>query len=151
MKTLRERFDSKWTPEPNSGCWLWLGAVSGGAWGGYGIIRIGGRNRQAHRISWELFKGEIPLGMQVCHTCDTPGCVNPNHLFVGTQSDNQKDCNSKGRRDSRGELNGRAKLTSELATMIKSSGKNKSELSREFGISRRQISRIKTGEHWNYA
>ncbi len=150
--SLKERFEEKWIPEPFSGCWLWIGAVSGGKWGGYGLMRVDRRNRQAHRVSWELRYGvEIPVGYQCCHTCDTPGCVNPDHLFIGTQSDNQKDCNAKGRRDNKGELNGRAKLNPGLVSQIRLSNKNKSALSREFGVSRRQILRIKTREQWNYA
>jgi len=95
-KSLKERFNNKWTPEPYSGCWLWTGGINGY---GYGAIGAGypQRMRGAHRASWELFCGDIPKGIQVLHRCDTPCCVNPLHLFLGTPSDNIKDKMVKGR------------------------------------------------------
>lgn len=75
-------------------CWLWKGAHN---FEGYGFMRVGNSTRSAHRISYELFRGVIPTGYQVCHKCDNPRCVNPNHLFVGTRSDNMRDKVAKGR------------------------------------------------------
>lgn len=81
-------------------CWLWMGAKRGG---GYGEFRIGsykdGTRKMvvAHRFSWELHNGAIPKEMQVCHNCDVRNCVNPDHLFLGTQVDNMQDMHSKGR------------------------------------------------------
>ena len=95
VTSLMEKFESKYIPEPMSGCWLWIGANSGK--GGYGQISINGRIKRAHRVSWELHRGFIPEGMLVCHHCDTPPCVNPDHLFVGTYSDNTIDSVKKGR------------------------------------------------------
>ena len=74
-------------PEPNTGCWLWLGFISPD---GYGT-------RLAHRRAWELARGPIPDGMLVCHRCDVRHCVNPDHLFLGTHLDNMRDMIRKGR------------------------------------------------------
>jgi hypothetical protein len=84
------RFHAKYIPEPNSGCWLWDGWVNGRGYGRFG-------KGLAHRISWELHRGPIPAGMNICHKCDVPPCVNPDHLFLGTQTDNMRDCARKGR------------------------------------------------------
>lgn len=88
-----ERFLSKVTYEPNSGCWLWVG---GWQRAGYGHMHYNGEI-VAHRVSAHLFKGGIPSGLHVLHRCDVRECVNPDHLFFGTHSDNMKDCARKGR------------------------------------------------------
>ncbi|MFA6325045.1 MAG: HNH endonuclease [Candidatus Paceibacterota bacterium] len=75
-------------------CWNWLGSKSSK---GYGRFKIKGKLYSPHRISYELINGPIPKGMFICHKCDNPACVNPGHLFLGTQSDNMKDCFKKGR------------------------------------------------------
>lgn len=87
------RFMSR-VDKAKSGCWEWLTAKTGG---GYGTFSIKGISYPAHRVLYELFNGKIPDGLLVCHQCDNPGCVNPNHLWVGTQSDNVKDAYEKGR------------------------------------------------------
>jgi hypothetical protein len=101
-RTLQERFDEKWTPEPNSGCWLWLGSNDSRL--GYGKMYFQGRNQMATKVAWFLKHNEIPDSKyDLCHRCDTPACVNPDHLFLGTPSDNQLDSIRKGRhRYSRG-------------------------------------------------
>lgn len=89
------------------GCWLWTAATFAY---GYGIFRVDGRNQYAHRVAWELTNGPIPDGLSCLHRCDVPGCVNPDHLFLGTQGDNARDRNAKGRAASKkGPLNGRWK------------------------------------------
>lgn len=76
-------------------CWPWLGTITHQ---GYGRVSWNGRAHQAHRVSWMLTRGPIPAGIVICHSCDNPICVNPNHLWMGTQKDNVGDCKAKGRR-----------------------------------------------------
>jgi len=78
-------------------CWLWQGAKVGQ--GGYGNFGVDKKHHLAHRVSYELANGPIPDGMWVLHRCDNPPCVNPDHLFLGTRSDNMKDAHQKGRID----------------------------------------------------
>lgn len=93
---------SRYIPEPNSGCWLWEGAVAS-ARKPYGRLTIGSKylgTRRfigAHVLSYQVFRGDVPAGMYVCHRCDTPACINPDHLFIGTHQDNFDDCRRKGR------------------------------------------------------
>ncbi len=94
-KTLEERFWEKVSPEPNTGCWLWTAATTNG---GYGVIGQGRRLLRATRLSWEMHNGRpIPPGYLACHRCDTPACVNPAHLFIGTVQHNSDDMVAKGR------------------------------------------------------
>jgi HNH endonuclease len=90
------------------GCWEWIGAISRG----YGKFKVGTRKVRAHRLAYELFVGEIPEGMCVCHSCDNTRCVNPNHLFLGTEQTNATDKVVKGRA-------GTNKLTKEQVLKIR--------------------------------
>ncbi len=96
-RSLSEAFSRRYERAPD-GCWHWLGAKSAL---GYGILpsgrRLGTTERTAHRISWLLLRGVIPSGMKVLHRCDVRRCVNPEHLFIGTQADNVRDMMEKGR------------------------------------------------------
>lgn len=88
-----EAFEHKYIPEPNSGCWLWHGSCCRD---GYGNFYDGKRVIGAHRFSWQAHKGVIPGGLHILHKCDTPSCVNPDHLFLGTHTDNMRDMTAKG-------------------------------------------------------
>lgn len=92
-KSIRERLLAGIKKVP-SGCWEWQGSLSKS---GYAHIGINDRTYRAHRISYTEWVGEIPAGMLVCHTCDNRKCINPEHLWLGTNSDNMRDCVSKGR------------------------------------------------------
>lgn len=99
LGTLQERFNKSYKINEQNGCWEWVKQLNVG---GYGKIDLNDANgkrvtRQGHRISYVLFYGEIPEKMQVLHKCDNRRCVNPNHLFIGTQKDNIHDMLSKGR------------------------------------------------------
>jgi hypothetical protein len=127
---VRENFRAQFDQAGVDECWLWTGTVASG----YGRIRIGARQReQAHRVSWMLVNGPIPQGLFVLHSCDVRRCVNPGHLFLGTQLDNMRDAQEKGRM---------FKLSPSQREEIASrrnSGESVRSLSREFGISSRYV------------
>lgn len=79
-------------------CWEWQGAINSD---GYGVIKVAGRMRRAHRVAWEVAFGSIPAGLQVCHSCDNPRCIRVDHLLLGTQRANIQDMLAKGRRPKR--------------------------------------------------
>ncbi|KKK76925.1 hypothetical protein LCGC14_2858760 [marine sediment metagenome] len=94
LKTSEERFNEKWIPVTETGCWLWMAHKNPN---GYGTLRVDSVDFPAHRYSWMLHKGRIPEGLCVLHKCDTPLCVNPEHLWLGTKKDNTHDAIKKGR------------------------------------------------------
>lgn len=91
--TLEGRIYNNSSPDAN-GCWIWNSKKNKA---GYGLIKIDGSYKRAHRVSYELFIGEIPDGLLVCHKCDVRECINPDHLFIGTHKENTQDMISKGR------------------------------------------------------
>lgn len=144
------KFWMKVSAEPGqAGCWLWTGARTTPRQGEpYGRVRVGGRWMMATRFVWELERGPLPPGQMICHRCDRPLCVRPNHLFAGSALDNVRDMQSKGRAPySRpGESNGNAVLSdaqvAELRRLYWIEGVKQIDLAPRFGISKVQVSKI---------
>ncbi len=143
-------FTEAYIPEPNSGCWLWLGHITQYGYGG-SLTDPNDKKKRilAHCISWTLHFGKIPDGLFVLHRCDTKACVNPNHLFLGTKKDNTHDAMKKGRL-AFGERNGQAKITKEVARAIKESTDSITETAIKFGLSYRHVHDIMTGRRWRH-
>ena len=147
--TLEKRFWDKVDKRGPDECWEWKAYRQNNR---YGRIRRGKKTEKAisaHRLSWELHNGPIPNGLFVLHHCDNPACVNPRHLFLGTQADNMADRDTKGRQaQQNGEAGPRAKLTWEKVRKIRSSPATQSALARQYGISPSEVSRIKSEDTW---
>lgn len=147
MKTIEERFWSK--VRKTDTCWLWIASTNGK---GYGKIRRCDAMVYAHRLSWELHNGPIPEGFDVLHECDVRPCINPKHLFLGTQLDNAADMMAKRRGayvTHPGTSNGRAKLTAAQVLEIHSRrGQVLRSLACEFGVHFSQIGRVRSGKSW---
>ncbi len=152
--TLRKRFESK--IRRTRGCWHWT-ASPGTA--GYGQIGVGGRAGRpvgAHRVAWELYRGAIPDGLFVLHSCDNKLCVKPAHLFLGTQLDNIHDMMSKGRdvrNAPKGERAGLAKLTNQDVRRIRklyATGRTQYELAEQFDVGQSTISSITRRQTWTH-
>ena len=144
---LTKRFLEK-VEKPESGCWFWKGKPGKN---GYGKIRGNGKEIYAHRLSYLIFKGSLPDGLDVCHKCDNRKCVNPEHLFLGTRLQNIRDCVAKGR-NAFGERGGSAKLTSEQIVEIRGlRGKRQRDIAESYGISQAHVSNIQTCKRWAHA
>jgi hypothetical protein len=159
--TLQERFMSK--IQQVGDCWMWQGVST---LGGYGVLTVARKRTYAHRLSYSLFVGEIPDGMCVCHKCDTPSCVNPAHLWLGTHSDNTRDAVAKGRWGPQlhpesyrhrkrmvGANNPKARLTWEQVAEIKATfargGVSKVSIARQYGVPESTIGQIIRGTRYN--
>lgn len=144
--------DHLWIPEPNSGCWIWLGRVEirRGQYR-YGRVKINRKHYMAHRVFWEQKNGQIPDGMFVLHRCDNMPCVNPDHLFLGTQADNQADMVSKGRSHKRpGEKHPGAILTAKKVLAIRADSRTNKEIAKKYGVSKSAITLIKKRKRWSH-
>lgn len=146
------RFDRSYMPEPMSGCWLWTAYCDQN---GYGIFgRHGHKHQKAHRASWTIHKGGIPDGMKICHKCDVRSCVNPDHLFLGTQADNVADMIAKGRfrhTTLYGEDNPRSKFTAEIVSDVRkraAAGEPQRRIAASIGMSPMNVSRIVRRQLW---
>lgn len=148
--TLAESFDEHWVADPSTGCWNWL---RGKQSHGYGCLCVNYKMIKAHRFSYEQKVGPIPAGLQVLHRCDNPGCVNPEHLFLGSHSDNMRDKASKGRvRVPLGEKSHLSKLVATDAERIRdiyrNGGITQRELARYFDTHQSNVSLIVRGSTW---
>lgn len=136
--------------EPSNGCWFWTGPSHQK---GYGTFSLFGRLVRAHRFAYEAFVGSIPDGMLVCHKCDNPPCVRPDHLFVGTHIDNRNDMLRKGRAPRPEELASRAKLTNAQVIELRAlsaSGVRNCDLARRFELDSSTVSEIVRGLLWTH-
>lgn len=149
------RFEAKVEYEAMTGCWLWAGTRSPS---GYGRVMHKGKNSAAHRVSYLLHHGPIPEGLFICHRCDTPACVNPDHLFAGTHMQNMEDAIRKGRLKSyfkpgfddypRGEKHGSAKLTAEKVRQIRQRTEIARIVAADFGVHHTTVVKIRSGQIW---
>ncbi len=153
-KPIAERFWANVRVGKPDDCWEWQGLM---AKTGYGRFYFYGRMEMVHRVSYYLATGDIPDGMCVCHHCDNRRCVNPRHLFIGTQHDNLIDMTMKGRnylyrghKYSMGSNNGRAKLTVEDVRFIRENFTRIATrvLANKFGVTVSTISRVIRGDSW---
>ena len=149
MQTLQERFEDKYIPEPNSGCFLWTASCRPNGYGQFVKDTSKTPPRKvdyAHRVSWEIYKGKIPDGLHVLHKCDMPCCVNPDHLFVGTHVENVADAKRKGRMASaKNGLHTGVKLTAEQVMEIRNSGDRGFILAKRYGVKQTHICAIRKG------
>jgi len=132
-RTTEAKFSEKYIPEPNSGCWLWLGSLTKN-YGKMGVRveRNIYKTMYAHQVSYLIHNGPIPDGLDVCHTCDVPICVNPDHLWLGTAKDNLQDMKEKGR-------SGR-KLNAEQRNSIRNDKRPRRLIATEYGVTETYVS-----------
>ena len=149
IRPIIETLNLRSEPITESGCIIWTGATTKG---GYGAITIDNKNLAAHRVAFQEANGVIDEGLQVNHTCDIRCCINPRHLYQGTQSDNMKDKFKRNRHDMKGEKHPFSKLTEIDVQNIKKKlilGKLHKDIAKEYNVSRGCISYISRGDTWN--
>jgi len=141
-----------------NGCWLYQGFLKLNSSGlKYGWVSFRNKSMNAHRASWIIHNGEIPKDLLVCHKCDVPNCINPEHLFLGTAYENTHDMIKKGRNAPSafigrfGEKHPKAKLTIKQVIEIKemiSKNMNQTKIASLYNVTPMNISLIKTGKNW---
>lgn len=140
------RFWARFTENGPNDCWPWMGSK----WHfGHGRLYSFGLDFRAHRLSYELFEGDIPAGLCVCHHCDNPGCVNPNHLYLGDKTQNTADRDRRGR-TSKGERHYAARLSAEDVRAIRAEyapGRG-AQLARRYGVSAEHVMAIVKRKKW---
>jgi hypothetical protein len=147
-QAIRERS----TEDPATGCWLWSGNIDPTTgYGRKGKYRDGRKAKiGAHRWAYEVAYGRPPENLLVCHTCDNPPCVNPAHLFLGTDLDNKRDAIAKGRHPHH-DTHGNAKLTSAIVAQVRAelaAGGSRTAIARRLGVARRTIQDIDQQKTW---
>ena len=152
-KEIQELLFRKVITEPNSPCWIWDGALNEN---GYGVFYIGSRKgRLAHRVSYSVHYGVDPETKFVCHACDMPPCINPAHLFLGDPITNIKDMIKKGRKvlgrcTTHGSAHPLSKLTNSKVLYIRECGLSANILSRDMGVSKSTINKIRNNKTWKH-
>lgn len=145
MLTELERFERFYIPEPNTGCWLWLGQISTE---GYGRFCASHQDRvYAHHYSYRTFVGPLVKGLEVCHECDVKSCVNPEHLILGTRQKNARDAVNRGLYHA-GTRHRLARLTPDQIVEIRNAPGIQREIAERFGISQAMVSLIKLRKNW---
>ena len=146
-KTVRERFYENFKVDER-GCWIWNGTIGTG---GYGEMYANGRIVRAHRLSLDLHQGPLSPSLCALHKCDVPPCVNPDHLSAGTHFDNMADMRAKGRQNyMKGERCGAAKLTAAQVIEIRGSELSCRGAAKAYGISKSNVSKIRTKGSWKH-
>lgn len=143
---LRTKIRKVSAVDPATGCWNFTGAARNK---GYGQISIRGKVTLAHRAAYELFLGPIPSGLQICHRCDNPLCINPSHLFAGSAEENMQDAAKKGR-TARGGNHPCAKLTEADARAIRGMEGHPREIARRFNVSPSAVIGIRLRRTWKH-
>lgn len=151
----RKRFLSKILFQcfgPHTDCMIWSGARDKN---GYGLFKLKRKMLKAHRVSWEMHRGSIPKGLLVCHRCDCPPCVKPEHLFIGSAKDNTQDMIRKGRKaPSKGELHSQSKITEYDVRLIRALWDQRvlsqSKIAKKFNITRSNVSAIVRNISWKH-
>lgn len=148
--SVQQRFDRQ--VKKSGGCWLWAAATDKN---GYGIFRAtvaGVEHKRAHRASWALSTGQVlAAGDIICHKCDNPRCVNPEHLFVGTHLDNMRDKIAKGRaRVAVGTATGHAVLTEEQARSVLADPRPYAQIAADYGITASTVGSLKQRKSWKH-
>ena len=150
-KSLKHYLAGSFTKGSASDCWIWTRSFKQY---GYGNAWWEGKHHVAHRLVYEFFIGKIPKGLNACHKCDNPACVNPSHIFLGTSEENNLDRKLKGRNaDTKGSKNPFSKLNEEQVKDIKSrlnQGEKGAAIGLMYGVSKHAIWRIKAGKNWSH-